>query len=218
MNWQSPAATLAFAASSYALARLVSVSWEAVTAIASLLTGLVIAATVIVGIRQLRLTRDTLEHLRRATQLEGAMQIFADLNTAEFRESQFFIANQLADAFEDPAFRETVRLVGLADTHLHKELYLMRCFERIGAYVRNGLIDGTIVYDVILPMIVSSWEELSEVVEIHRQANGVGMWENFEYLYCEGKRWVNGRHGSDYLRPFKRRQASSALRARLMRE
>jgi hypothetical protein len=36
-------------------------------------------------LRQLRLTRDTLEHLRRATQLEGAMRIFADLNTQQTR-------------------------------------------------------------------------------------------------------------------------------------
>lgn len=45
--------------------------WDAIGAIAAGVTAAIIAATVIVGIRQLRLTRDTLEHLRRATQLEG---------------------------------------------------------------------------------------------------------------------------------------------------
>src|SRR5690348_9536417 len=73
-----------------------AMTWEAVSALAAVFTGLIIAATVIVGVRQLRLTQETLEHLRRATQLEGAMKIYADLNSPEFRESQLFVLNDLA--------------------------------------------------------------------------------------------------------------------------
>jgi len=166
-------------------------TWEAVAAIATAISALVIAATVFVGIRQVRLTRDTLEQLRRATQLEGAMQIFADLNTPEFRESHYFIRNDLKVRMRsDPVFFETVKRVGIADSKVHQELLVMRTFERIGAYVRNGLIDGAIIYDVALPVIVSCWEELADVIRIHREAAGIGLWENFEYLYHEGKKWM----------------------------
>lgn len=164
-------------------------TWEAVSALAAVFTGLIIASTVLVGIRQLRLTQETLEHLRRATQLEGAMKIFEDLNSPEFRESQHFILNDLAQRMDDPAFRDTVGLVGIADIRQHKELTLMRAYERVGTYVRYGLIDGAIVYDYGLPVIAGTWEELAEVVAIHRNAMGNGLWENFEFLYTDGKAW-----------------------------
>jgi hypothetical protein len=177
------------------------VTWEAISATATAFTGIVIATTVLVGIRQLRLTRDTLEHLRRSTQLEGAMQIFAEITSGDFRASQYFILNDLAARMKDPQFRETVQLVGAADLDVHKELHLMRAFERIGAYVKNGLMDGALIYDVFLPPIVSSWEELTEVIRIHRESAGQGLWENYEFLYEDGKRWMGRVRSADFLRP-----------------
>jgi len=44
------------------------VNWEAVTAIGTVFTGLVILVTVLVGQRQLRATVDQLQQLRRASQ------------------------------------------------------------------------------------------------------------------------------------------------------
>lgn len=163
--------------------------WEAITAIATLGTGLAIVATVLLGVRQLELTRSQLEHLRRATQLEGAMKIFDELNTEEFWDSLHFIASELPKRMTDPQFRDEVVLVGLADTKVHRELPLMRTFERIGTFVKHGLIGGPIIYDLAWPPIQKSWEALTEVVQIHRTAHGNAFWENFEMLYREGKRW-----------------------------
>jgi hypothetical protein len=166
-------------------------TWEAVTAIATLGTGVAIVTTVLLGIRQLELTRSQLEHLRRATQLEGALQIFEDLNTEEFWDSLHFIATELPERMADPQFREDVKLIGLADTNVHRELPLMRTFERIGTYVKHGLIDGPLIYDFARPPIEKSWELLAEVVRIHRAENDEAFWENFEMLYREGKRWAD---------------------------
>lgn len=163
--------------------------WEAVTALATLGTGFAIIATVMLGIRQLQLTRSQLEHLRRATQLQGAMKIFDDLNTAEFWDSLHFIATELANRMNDPRFRDEVALIGLADVQVHRELPVMRAFERIGTYVKHGLIDGPLIYDFAMPPIERSWELLADVVRIHRTAHGKAFWENFEMLYVEGKRW-----------------------------
>jgi hypothetical protein len=164
--------------------------WEAITALATLGTGLAIVATVLLGIRQLQLTRSQLEHLRRATQLQGAMKIFEDLNAKEFWDSLHFIATDLPKRMTDPQFRDEVALVGLADTKVHRELPLMRIFERIGTYVKHGLIDGPIIYDFAMPPIEKAWELLADVVRIHRTAHGEAFWENFEMLYRDGKRWV----------------------------
>lgn len=161
--------------------------WEAITALATLGTGLAIVATVLLGIRQLQLTRSQLEHLRRATQLQGAMNIFDDLNSEEFWGSLHFIATELPLRMTDPQFRDEVALVGMADTKVHRELPLMRTFERIGTYVKHGLIDGPIIYDLAWPPIEKSWEALTDVVRIHRTAHGEAFWENFEMLYRDGK-------------------------------
>jgi hypothetical protein len=164
-------------------------AWEAITALATLGTGLAIVATVLLGIRQLRLTRSQLEHLRGATQLQGAMKIFDSLDTEEFWGSLHFIATELPKRMTDPQFRDEVALIGMADTNVHRELPLMRTFERIGTYVKHGLIDGPIIYDLAWPPIKKAWELLTDVVRIHRTAHGEAFWENFEMLYREGKRW-----------------------------
>jgi len=177
-------------------------TWEAVSALAAVFTGLIIAATVIVGVRQLRLTQETLEHLRRATQLEGAMKIYADLNSPEFHESQLFVLNDLARCMEDPAFRDAVRLAGMADAQQHKELIVMRAYERVGVYVRYGLIDGAIIYDYSIPTIIGAWEELAEVVAIHREFLGPGLWENFQFLYDDGKAWQTRTNRTKHLRKY----------------
>jgi hypothetical protein len=165
-------------------------TWEGITALATLGTGLAIVATVLLGLRQLELTRSQLEHLRRATQLQGAMKIFDDLNSKEFWDSLHFIATELPTRMTDAKFRDEVALIGLADIKVHRELPLMRTFERIGTYVKHGLIDGPIIYDFAMPPIERSWELLTDVVRIHRAAHGDGFWENFEMLYREGKRWA----------------------------
>lgn len=175
--------------------------WEAVTAVATLGTGIAIVLTVLLGIRQLRLTGAHLAHLRRATQLEGAMKIFDDFNAPDFRESLRFVTNELPDRMRDPGFRAEVALIGFADDNVHKELHIMRTFERIGIYVKHGLIDGAIIYDLALPPITTSWGALAEVVAIHRQAFGQGFWENYELLYREGMRWRDESRGPDYLKP-----------------
>lgn len=168
-------------------------NWEAISAVATLGTGLAIVATVLLGIRQLKLTSAQLEHLRRATQLQGALTIFDDLNSKEFWDSLHFIATDLPQQMTDPKFRGEVALIGLADTNVHKELPLLRAFERIGTYVKHGLIDGPIIFDFAMGVIDKSWELLAEVVQIHRGANDEGFWENFEMLHRECKRWEEQR-------------------------
>ena len=176
-------------------------TWEALTAIATAFTGLVIASTVIVGARQLRLTRDTLDQLRRATQLEGTMRVMDYLIAPEFREAQRFVMNDLASKLKEPEFLATVPRLGAEDANVHKEITVLRTFERIGSYIKYGLLDGDVIYDISIPIICAMWERLQPVVKIHRAERGVGFWENFEYLYGAAARWRSQVHSeTEYLR------------------
>jgi hypothetical protein len=179
-------------------------TWEALTAIATAFTGIVIAATVVVGARQLRLTRDTLDELRRATQLEGTMRVLDDLMGPDFRAAMLFVTNQLPAKMQEPSFRGTVSRMGAEDAETHKELTVLRTLERVGSYIKYGLLDGDVIYDVSIPVFITMWESLQPVIEIHRRERGEGFWENFEYLYRAAKRWREQSHTeADYLKDLK---------------
>jgi hypothetical protein len=60
-----------------------------------------------------------------------AITAVATLGTEEFWDSLHFIAIELPKGMADPEFRAEVALVGMADTNVHRELPLMRTFERI---------------------------------------------------------------------------------------
>jgi hypothetical protein len=169
------------------------VSWEALTAVASLFSSVVVLAAVLVAIRQVRVGAEQVEHLRKATQLEGTMKIFAILGSPEMQKARRFISLELAERMKDPVFRAEVPLLTMAPSvEDHGELAILRLMEMIGVYVKHGLLDPEIVFDYWIPAIVYGWEQLEAVgvIAIHRDALGAAMWENFEDLYRRGKRWT----------------------------
>jgi hypothetical protein len=144
--------------------------WEALTAIGTIASAVVIAVTVVMAARQVKLTTDQLEQTRRATQFEAAR------SPARLQDEEFF---------------RGIAEIGLADDAVHQELYLLRALERIGPYVRFGLCDGEIIYGTYQARIIVSWELLKDVVAIHRQIAGPQFWVNAQYLYDDCVRWLS---------------------------
>lgn len=165
-------------------------NWEAVTAIGTVFTGLVILVTVILGRRQL-------DHLRRATQLEGTIAVFAELDSPAQVEARRFVQFELPQRLKEEPFRGETALVGAVDETVHKELLILRTFERIGAYVNEGLLEGSLVYRVASGRIIGMWDCLSDVVKTHRESLGPWAWENFERLNRDTRRWVQTLPGTD---------------------
>ena len=182
-------------------------NWEALSAIGSIVSAVVIAVTVIMAARQVRVTTDQvrltnaqLDHLRRTTQLEGAMKIFDEITTPEFREAVRFVVHDLRERMKDETFKAEVRFPESADDASHKENVVHRMFERVGAYVKQGLLDGEILYTVNPMAILSTWENMAEVIAIQREVLTPLRGENFEYLYNGARNWA-ARSGYDY-QPF----------------
>lgn len=171
--------------------------WEAVSAISTAFTGLVIAITAVAAMRQVRVgaesaraTREQLDHLRKATQFEGALAVFAELDQPLQMDARAFVQFELAERMKDPHYRDEVTLVGASDERVHKELTVLRCFERIGFYVRKGYVVPEVVFNVASGRIVVTWRALSEVVAIHRSLAGEGAWANFEQLNNDSTAWM----------------------------
>jgi hypothetical protein len=166
-------------------------SWEAVTAIATAATATVIAATVVVGYRQIRLTRDELDHLRQSTQLDGTMKVFAELETPEFRSARLFVENELEARMQDPGFQEELLLPFHAlDENVHKEMLVAQTFEKIGTYARHGLLDTVLMADYCGPLIREMWQQLDKCGYFaSRRRNNPYSLENFEFLYDRAMDW-----------------------------
>jgi hypothetical protein len=163
--------------------------WEALTAIGSIASAVVIAVTVVMAARQVRITTDQLEQTRRAAQFEAARSVLLELAEPKLVAAYRFIIHELPERLKDGRFYHEIGQVGLADDSVHKEIYVLRALDRIGAYVRYGLVDGEIIYTSYWTRIVSSWELLADVVAIHRKITQPSFWENVEYLYDDCMRW-----------------------------
>jgi hypothetical protein len=164
--------------------------WEALTAIGSIASALVIAVTVVMAARQVRITTDQLEQTRRATQFEAARSVLLEMVEPKFVEAYRFIVHDLPARMKDEEFYRGVGQIGLSDIEVHREIYLLRALDRIGTYVRYGLVDGAIIYGSYRARIILTWELLSDVVAIHRQIADGQFWANAQFLYEDCKRWV----------------------------
>ncbi len=175
-------------------------NWEAVSAIATLFTGLVIAVTALAALREVRLsadqtaaTRAQLEHLRNATRFEGLLAVFEELDRPHQIDARHFVQFELAERMKDPQFRHEVSLIAGADERVHKELTVLRFFERVGFYVRKDFVDSDVVYMVASGRVVTTWSALEEVVKIHRDVAGP-FWTNYEDLRNGCIAWMRS-HG-----------------------
>lgn len=176
-------------------------NWEAVAAVSTAFTGLVILATALAAVREVRIaaehsrsTRDQLEHLRKATQFEGALAVFSELDTPLQMQARHFVQFELEHRMKDEGFRKEVALIAGADELEHKELTVLRCFERIGTYVRKGWVDGDVVYMVASGRVIVTWRALETVVAIHRNVAGPEFWQSYERLYDVCKAWMRKHH------------------------
>lgn len=156
-------------------------TWEALGAISVAFTAIVITVTAIASFRQL-------VELRLATQFEGSLEVFKELDSREQTDARRFVIFELPRLMQDPDYRTEVALLGLSDERVHQELTVLRCFERVGAYAKKGFIDRDVVYMVAAGRIVSMWHALGPVIEIHRSVAGP-IWSNFEELYNVSNAW-----------------------------
>ena len=168
-------------------------NWEALTAMGTLLSAIVITATIVMAARQLRLTSGQLDHLRRSNELAGAIAIFEKLEKRQFVQAYHYVLPELQERLKDDTYRAELKDLRASDEE-HKERIVLRTMENIGGYIRYGLLDGRIIFDCVYPEIVGCWEHLGEVVAAHRAAFGTNFWENYEYLYNQAKAWASTEH------------------------
>ena len=164
---------------------------ELVNALASVGTFLVIMATAITALIQLR-------HIRRANQLAGLQSTFQMLQEPTVRDLVNYVTHDLAQRMNDDAFRSGLLEVPI-DRREHPELYLCDIYNHIGSFVRSGLIDEDIYLQTDWYNVNLYWELLRSVIEQVRR-NRPHLFENFEWLAARGQAWVRRHPNGDYPR------------------
>jgi hypothetical protein len=156
-------------------------SAEWVTAIATAGTFVVIAASAIAALLQLR-------HVRGSNQIAALTECRETLESPDFRKAQSFVSYELPKRLADPS--EWQKITRLPFQGEYEDIVTVaNFFESLGAFVRNGIIDRRIACDLWYGVVLRNWNALLPVTTYVRRAVGRGLWENFEYLAALSQRY-----------------------------
>jgi hypothetical protein len=154
--------------------RTSAVSLEIVNSIASVATLLVIAATAVAALGQLR-------HSRGSNQIIALTECREVLESETFAAALRFVRRVLPAMMNEPSVRARLLTTPL-DEELRPINIVGNFFESMGSFVKHDIIDADIANDLWSGIVVSSWDALSPVLAIMRRSAGPALWENFEYL------------------------------------
>jgi hypothetical protein len=162
---------------------------EYLTAAASIGTFLVIGATAIAAIVQLR-------HMRASNQLTGLLNVLSRIEDPTFNEWFDAAQEQIAENMADPKYRRSIQSESFTRRN-NAWLNLCNSYEWVGSLVKHDLIPEEPFMDVYSARVLNTWETVEEVVAIRRRRGDPSLWENFEYLVVRARAWERDHpHGS----------------------
>jgi len=177
---------------------------ELVTAISSLVTAIVIAATAVAAVIQLR-------HMRSGNLIEAILSFRSMLEDDEHRKANRLLrGGDLARELEDPQFRRylyrTAKKLPMQDVPqryvdlMEAAVALGNSFELIGGMVRNKVVAPGIFLANYWWVVTNTWSRLESYIAMMRQySDSPGLFEDFEYLTVMSKEWA-ARHPDSYAR------------------
>jgi hypothetical protein len=167
-----------------------TMSLEAWSTVASFCTLVVIAATAIAALLQLR-------HTRSSNQIVAVTEMRETIESERFRQARRFVIERLPKFLEDPAERNKLR-AKIFPSELDAVRDVGNFFETMGAFVKLGIVDEALVTDLWDGIVFGYWKQLEPVTMIRRAAGAPGIWSNFEYLAVICENSLSKSHGDHY--------------------
>jgi hypothetical protein len=162
---------------------------ETLNTVAAIGTFVVIAATAIAAVFQLR-------HMRAANQLEGLLSVLARVEDANFNTWLTDTQKQLPAMMNDAAYLRSV-IENTFDRSV-AWLQLGNSYDWVGSLVKNRLIPEQAFLDVYCFRIIQAWELMTPIILLARHESSDAIWENFEYLYIRAKLWFEQHPNGSY--------------------
>lgn len=157
-------------------------SLEAWSTIAAVGTVVVISATAILALIQLR-------HLRAGNQIAAILQLADVAESAPLLEARKFVREEIVGRLQDAEFRKSLssQQVGTAARPL---LVLGNFYERLGLFVKRGIIEEDLACDLWSAQAVGDWSKVEAAIALIRRTQGNSVWENFEYFVDVSEEWI----------------------------
>jgi hypothetical protein len=154
-------------------------SLELVNTFATFGTFLLIAATAIAAIVQLR-------HARSSNSIAAINELRETTEKPGFQAAAYFVLTQLPAKAQDPAFRHQVAVPAARTDEtgplIGKLMQLANFYENMGILVKTGLVDRELALEYWTGTVLTTWEGVAPLVPTMRRGQGDAAWENFEYL------------------------------------
>src|SRR5579872_1295565 len=156
--------------------------WNAVSALSSLATFLVVAASALAALLQLR-------HIRAANQITASLELMTRVSNPEFqRVLQYVFHGELDRKLEDPEYRAEL-LKTPVDLARHPEASLLATWEQMGSIIKLGLTSEAAFMDTTSMQCIAAWNKLVPVIAFIRRARGSQVYDNFEWLASRSMMW-----------------------------
>ena len=158
-------------------------SLESWTALASVGTFVVITATAIAAVIQLR-------HMRASNQVAATQLFVLTYEGPELRDAFHSVRAELKQRLEDPVFRAELRS-GDFDRAKHPELQVLNFFDQWGLFYREGAILRHSFMRVNAGIVLGFWRRLEPVIALLADpVKGNMKFQQFEYLTIQARRWA----------------------------
>lgn len=149
---------------------------EWVTALASALTFLVIAASAIAALLQLR-------HMRSGNQISLLTAYNSEFDTQEFQLAFAYVRSVLPERLKDEAVLDELATAPPFVGEYAAIRTIANFFEDMGAFVLTNLLEPDIVCTLYSENVTSAWQSIAPVTALLRhKLQSPAIWENFEYL------------------------------------
>lgn len=167
-------------------------SFEAWSTVASIGTFVVITATAVAALVQLR-------HTRSSNQIAAITSMQQTLESDKLTRALRFVGEQLPALLADPAVRTKLG-AGVFPTDLADVRDVGNFFDLLGAFVKLDIIDRTLACDLWDGIVFRTWKQLEPVALIRRKVSYSGIWCDFEYFAVLCERSLSNRQGDYYPR------------------
>jgi hypothetical protein len=150
-------------------------SLEVWNTIGSVGTFVVIAATAVAALIQLR-------HMRSSNQIAALNEVRETIESPDYQAAILFVAEELPRILADPEQRKRFDRYPL-ERDLQALSTVCNFFENVGTFVKYEIIDTDIALDLWGAIIMINWNRLAPfIAQTRRFEQQPAAWENFEYL------------------------------------
>ena len=154
--------------------------------IATFATFIVIAATAVAAIFQLR-------HSRGGNQIAALTVLRNAYQSPEFSNARRFVVTKLEEQSHNPEFRYQWANYSARTGEFNDPIDCVRLvgnyFEDMGAFVAAGLLDSNLVNMIYAADLTECWSKMQTLVTMTRRKIPIA-WEYFEYAAMLAERWI----------------------------